>query len=343
MPEPVAQACTVWALNTLIYWQEKPELLRLVGAGLMMAFAILAKLPQLMIFPVAIFMGFWPLKGKTRSIIIYSGLALSPPLLYYSWVHVGATHASQFVSGILTGQVVDAKGLFWRELMIDLREGFGFPVLYLAGIGALILLWNTARIKIRMSRAEREKAEGTTEDSLYVPNRQGTFYGILLWCIISLGYILIICSRISLDYYLVPVMLPFALLAGISLEQIKETPGLVIGILVLSLLLVNSTLVNENKYDWDQRYLTQAISLRDNTAQGSILILSDPPPMTFYYAQRVGYRLNTLEGKDTWSELAGIQGDYLIKLPETTLDTQFWEKVRTLFPEVAPGVYQLKK
>lgn len=327
MPEPVAQACTVWALNALFYWREKPGQLRFVGAGLMMALAILAKLPQLMIFPVAILIGFWSLKGKGQLILSYSALALFPPLLYYSWVHGGASQASQFVSGILTGQVVESTGLFWWELRVHLREGVGLPVLVLAGVGSAIVFWKICRIKFRTNKAERDKAP---------------LYGIFLWCIISLGYVLIICSRIPFDYYLVPVILPFALCAGIALAQIEDIPGVVIGILVLALLLVNSTLVNEKKYVWEERYLTQALWLRDSTPQGSILILSDPPPMTFYYAQRVGYRLNFSQNKDVWQELAEIPGDYLIKLPHTAQSPEFWNKVRTIFPEVAPGVYQLE-
>lgn len=341
MPEPVAQACTVWALNALIHWQEKPGRLRLVGAGLMMALTILAKLPQLMIFPVAIFMAFWPLKVKNRQIFAYSGLALFPPLLYYDWVHTGATQDSQFVSGILTGQVVDATGLFWRELTIHLREEIGLPVLFLAGVGTVYLLWKISQINFRTNRAEKDKIVVRSGERL-VQTRRGILYGIFFWCIISLGYVLIICSRISLDYYLVPVILPFALLAGIALDHIEDTPGTVIGILVLSLLLVNSTLMNEKKYIWEKRYLTQALWLRDSTPQGSILILSDPPPMTFYYAQRVGYRLNSLKDRDPWHELAGIQGDYFVELPYTALGPEFWNKIRATFPEVAPGVYQLK-
>lgn len=320
MPEPVVQACSVWAINALVYWQEKPGRLRFAGAGLMMALAILAKLPQLMIFPVAIVMGFWPLKGKVRPILIYSGLALLPPLLYYSWVHVGASQSSQFVSGILTGQVVESTGLFWWELRVHLREGVGMPVLVLSGIGSFYLF----------------------RKRLFVQTRRGTLYGIFLWCIISWGYILIICSRISLDYYLIPVILPFALLAGIALEQVEDTPGVVIGILVLSLLLVNSTFGNEEKYAWQEEYLSQALWLRDSTPPGSIMILSDPPPMTFYYAQRVGYRLNLTKNKETWQELLEIPGDYLIELPHTTQSPEFWYEVRAVFPEIGPGVYQLK-
>ena len=76
MPEPVAQAFSVWALNAILYWRAKPTRKRILLAGLLMAGAILAKLPQLMIFPVALCLGFWPLKEK-RTILLYSWVALS--------------------------------------------------------------------------------------------------------------------------------------------------------------------------------------------------------------------------------------------------------------------------
>lgn len=323
MPEPVAQAFTVWALIAVVYWQERPSRLRLVGAGLLMALAILAKLPQLMIFPVALLLGFWPLKGKAQHLIIYSVIALLPPLIYYSWVHAAANEASQFVTGILSGQVVEAKGLFWQELITNLREGFSLPVLILASAGALTLLWKIVRLNLKTKK-------------------QVTLCTILLWCIISLAYILIICSRIPLDYYLVPVMLPIALAAGLALSQIEDTPGVILGVLVLSLLLVNSTLVIEEKYAWNQEYLIQANWLRENTPQGSVLVLSDPPPMTFYYAQRVGYRLHTSKDQDDWHELTDFQGDYLVQLPNTEKDHELLTKVQDHFPEIAPGIYQLK-
>lgn len=329
MPEPVAQACSVWALNALLYWQEKPGWLRLVGAGLIMAFAILAKLPQLMIFPVAIMMCFWPLNKNTNRLILYSGIALFPPLLYYSWVHAGATHNSQYVSGIVTEQVVETTGLFWYELTDHLREGIGFPVLVLAGFEFAFIFLKIVEINLKAVKTKSKRKE------------KPTLYGLFLWCIISLAYIFIICTRISLDYYLVPVMLPVALLAGKALVKITETPGAVIGILVLSLLLVNSTLTNERKYVWEEQYLTQALWLRNATPQGSILILSDAPPMTFYYAHRVGYRLDPSKNKEPWQELTGIPGDYFIELPNTKQSPEFLNKVRAHFPEIAPGVYQL--
>lgn len=329
MPEPVAQAFTVWALYALLLWREKPGQFRLIVAGSVMAFAILAKLPQLMIFPAGIVLGFWPFKGSGKRIFGYSILALGLPMIYYSWVHWGAPQASQFVSGILTGQVVEGPKLFWQELRRHLREGVGMTVLVLAGVGGIRLLWVIYR---RVFQYKREN----TNPPFYV------LIGVLLWSIITLSYVLVVCTRISLDYYLVPILLPLALLAGYALDQLEDIPGFVAGILVLALLAVNGTIAYEKKYVWDERYLTQAVWIQENTPGDSILILSDPPPMTFYYARRVGYRLTQVGDQKAWDQLTSLQGDYIVALPHTTRSPEFWRKVQASFAEVGPGVYQVK-
>lgn len=46
MPEPVAQAFSIWALASILIWREKPSWWRLLISSLLMAGAILGKLPQ---------------------------------------------------------------------------------------------------------------------------------------------------------------------------------------------------------------------------------------------------------------------------------------------------------
>lgn len=334
MPEPVAQAFSVWALNAVLFWREKPGLLRLAGAGLVMALAILAKLPQLMIFPVGILIGFWPLKGEAKRIFSYAWLALLPPLVYYTWVHEGAaSQASQFVSGILSGQVVKGNEPLWLKLMDNFSQEVGLTVFLLSAAGMILLL---SALIPKLLRIQNKRPASMQKD-------HRTIYSLFLWCIISLSYIIIVCSRISLDYYLVPVILPMSLLAGFAIDWIEDIPSLVLGILVLFFLFVEGTVVNEEKYLWDARYLNQALWIRQFTPQESILILSDPAPMTFYYSQHVGYRLNQTKSQEAWKQLSMLNGDYFIALPKTKVEPEFWREIQTKYPEIGPGVYQMKK
>ena len=328
MPEPVAQAFSIWALYFILLWRKEPSSKRLFLAALLMSAAILAKLPQLMIFPVAIVSGFRPIKGKLRAMLKYCLLALFLPMLYYSWVHSGAGEASQFVSGILSDQVLEDPKIFMTQLQNHLWEGFGFPLLLLAGVGFLRMVW--VAIPRRIVPLQKPKDD------------YGGFLGIILWCLISLIYLGAICIRIPLDYYLVPVALPLVLCAGYALDVFEDIPGFVLGVLLVGLLLVSQTLVNAPKYTWDERYLVQATWIREHTKTEQILILSDSRPMTLYYAQRYGFRLKSVEDQKAWEELQAIPGNYLVALPGSRGE-EFWNRVEAEYPQVGPGVYRIEK
>lgn len=328
MPEPVAQAFSIWAVYSLLLWRKNPTSRRFILAAFLMSAAILAKLPQLMIFPVALVVGFWPIKGNLLKILPYSLLALFLPMLYYSWVHTGAGEASQFVSGILSDQVLEGPKIFMTQLRNHLREGFSFTLILLAGAGVLRMGW------VAIPHAH-DSARIGKEDC-------GIFLGVILWCLICLIYVGIICTRIPLDYYLVPVALPLALSAGYALDFFEDIPGIVLGVLIVSLLLVSQTLNYAPKYSWDERYLSQAIWIRESLEKEKVLLLSDSPPMTLYYARRYGFRLKNSEDQKAWEELQVTPGDYLVALPNSRGE-EFWNRVQAKYSRVGPGVYRLDK
>lgn len=316
MPEPIAQVWSVWAFVFIWKWRDTPIPKGVGIAALFMAGAILAKLPQLMLLPVAILLGFWPFtKAHLGTLFRYMLIALLPPVVYYGWVHFGAGHSSQFVSGILTGQVVDAQTIAWKILKMHLREGLTFSVLVLSGAGMLRLV--------------------LTHSSIRVP--------FLVWGGISAFYIGVVCARIPLDYYLVPVLPLAALLSAYALDYLEDIPGTVGGILVLALLVLNTYIVLTPKYTWNPEYLSQAKWIQIHTPADSVLVLSDPPPMTFYYARRVGFRLIGTMGEERPSVmLKSIPGDYLVRLPQSGLQASFWKQIQVDYPEVGPGIFDLK-
>jgi 4-amino-4-deoxy-L-arabinose transferase-like glycosyltransferase len=328
MPEPIAQAFSIWALNAILRWRRNASGKGLVLAGLLMSGAVLAKLPQLMIFPVALVIGFWPGKGEITKLLQYCLLSLCLPMLYYFWVHLGAGGTSQFVSGIISGQVVDASQIFKDKLLENLSEGFGLSIFLFGGIGLLRL--------IGLSFAQ----SGGHSD--YRNKDKGIYIGLLLWGVISTVYIVGICLKIPLDYYLVPVALPLAIFASLALEFLNEIPGFVLGVLLVSLLLLNQMIFNSPKYLWNERYLNQAIWIRENTANKEILILSDAQPMTLYYSQRYGFRLIHSEDQKAWEQLQKLSGDYFVALPNSRNEA-FWKRVEEKYPQIGPGVYCLKR
>ncbi|MDR3602201.1 MAG: glycosyltransferase family 39 protein [Desulfosporosinus sp.] len=317
MPEPMAQAWSIWALVMIWRWRTTQEESGVWKAGVLMAGAILAKLPQLMLFPVALMLGFWPLnRERVAKLVGYSMIVLMPPMVYYLWVHFKVAASSQFVTGILTGQVVTASTLDWKLLSKTIRRGFTDSILLLSGVGLCRLIF--FRSPVRMA--------------------------LLAWVGIVVLYIGVVCAHIPLDYYLVPVLPLAALLGAYALDGIKGRPLTMLGIVLLVWINRSSYTYLTPKYQWNQEYLSQARWIERHTSASSILVLSDPAPMTFYYAHRVGFRLTKVGDKVIPSKLLQqFPGDYFVHLPKSSHNELFWETIRKSYPEIGPGIFDLKR
>jgi hypothetical protein len=319
MPEPMAQALSIWALALVLRWKILQKRKGIVKIGVVMAMAILAKLPQLMLFPVAILLGFYPWRQmKLNPFILYCLVALSFPMVYYLWVHINVSSSSQFVSGILTNQVANSRNLNWAVLIKNMQRGLTDSALFLSGVGLLRLLFVEFSGRIAMSA----------------------------WVGIALLYLGVVCVRIPLDYYLVPIMPLVALLGAYALDGCGTWTNIMIVITILIAVNQDSYTYLQPKYLWNPEYLTQAEWIKDHTPSSSVLVLSDPAPMTFYYAHRVGFRLTqVIEGNEEAYPsrlLSKFPGDYLVRLPKSQQHDLFWEKVQEFYPEIGPGVFDLK-
>lgn len=317
MPEPMAQAWSIWALAMIWRWRNSLEGRGVWGIGLLMAGAILAKLPQLMLFPVALLLGFWPLNHKrVAQLVRYSMIVLIPPMVYYLWVHFNVAPSSRFVSGIMAGNVADQSNLDWNLLSKNIQRGFTASVLLLSGVGLCRLIFLRSPVRV----------------------------ALLAWGGIGVLYMGVVCVRIPLDYYLVPILPLVALLSAYAFDGIDFLPGTVIVILFLVLINRESYPYLTPKYHWNEEFLSQARWIKDHTSASSILVLSEPPPMTFYYANRVGFRLTAIEDEDIPSViLHQFPGDFLVHLPQSAPKELFWEKVRNSYPEIGPGVFDLRE
>ncbi len=315
MPEPMAQAWSIWALAMIWRWRNSSEDRGVWKIGLLMAGAILAKLPQLMLFPVALLLGFYPLNHKrVGQIVRFSLIVLIPPMVYYLWVHFNVAPSSQFVSGIMAGNMADKSNLNWNVLGHNLQRGFTGSVLLLSGIGLCRLMFSRSPERIVL----------------------------IAWSGIAVLYVVLVCVRIPLDYYLVPILPLVALLSAYALDGFL--PRTLIVFMFLVVINLESYAYLTPKYHWNEEVLSQARWIKDHTPSSSILVLSDPPPMTFYYANRVGFRLTTIEDEDNPSEiLHQFPGDFLVHLPQSVNKEHFWEKVRNSYPEIGPGVFDLRE
>lgn len=340
MPEPVAQAVSIWAL-VVAAKPGKRKYIRVIGPGLLMALAILAKLPQLMLLPVAGCLIFGSNQkgyegGRSRLGVLFSeGLlfllvVLLPPVIYYFWVHTGSLGVNSFISGIYSVQIRGGNPIDWQTLVKNILLGFsrGLLVLVIMGVLRLFFAWRT------------------------MP-RLGT--ALLVWLGIAIFYIILICARIPLDYYLLPVLPLAAILGALAFDWFEDIPRFVTGVVVMGLLVVNVTTVYKAKYEYQQAYAVQAAWLRENTPPESVLVLSDDPPMTFYYAQRTGFRLIGTDDRLALTQLHQIEQQiiaeqlqkttavYLVRSPQSVRGTAFWQVIKTNYPEIIPGVFLLKK
>ncbi len=313
MPEPVVQAFSIWALYYAAKAKVSDSYKDIIIAGILMAGAILAKLPQLMIFPVGLFL-VWKSKSKVLPLIIYATLALLPPMIYYLSARIGVSEQSQFVSGIINIQISSERVGFWRDLRRNLINGISFPVMILAitGFVRVVLTYPSFRLPI------------------------------ITWFIATIAYVLVICSAIPFDYYLMPVLPLAVLLCAAALDIIQDVPGSVLAVVVMLIVITGAYLRLPPKYMWDATYLTQSNWLSQNINQSSVVVLSDAPPMTFYYLRKAGFRLVSQSDDKAWEELRKLNGHYLVRLAKTTRGSEFWDKVKNEYPETGPGIFKLK-
>lgn len=317
MPEPVAQTLSIWALSLAWRCRHKKKGVLILGAGLLFSGAVLAKLPQLMLLPVAVLFAFWPWrKGNARFLGIYLLASLIFPVLYYSWVHFQASGLGQFVSGIIANQVVDSAA-YWEPLRKNLSQGLNKGLLVLVGIGGVMLL-----------AVPREK-------------EQVVRLAIVTWLLTSAAYLFFVCARIPLDYYLVPILPLVTLLAGYALDRLEGIPGAVLAVVIVSLVAYQSWAVLTPKYEWDPRILQQSLWLRSQLRMGQTLLLSDSPPMTFYYARAPGWRLHGGNEQELVKQIETVPAEFFVLLPGSMLPPDVEAKVRREYPEEAPGIFRL--
>jgi 4-amino-4-deoxy-L-arabinose transferase-like glycosyltransferase len=335
MPEAIAQAFTIWALDAAARWRARAYG-RVWIPGLWLGLAVLSKLPQLMIWPVGVCLVYFGLRQDKQEAgygnkefyrrclvtgVVYGLVSLGLPMLYYSWVHVGSVQAGRFASGILQGQVIHAQ-IPW----LSFAKLTAHTLLYLSGV-LLVTAFNGLARLIRAWTAQPRSASA-----------------LCLFSGLAVLYVGGVCLAIPLDYYLTPVLPLLALLAAHALEGMEIRVRTLTALILMGLLLLRlGTVEMSGKYAVQNAYQTQALWLREHTARDAVLVLSAGEPMTFYYAQRTGFRLLDRDDAAAFAQLQQLPAQYFVKLPGDARTGQFWQEVGNRYPLAGPGVYRLEE
>lgn len=261
MPEGPMLFFATAAVYHLVRWVKTDSFRALGLSSLCFALAVLSKLPALMLAPPLLALGTQKHKlglVKTKEFWFFVLIGFLPALGYYYEAHHYAS--AKYVSSIV--QMQASLGPSMDYLGNSLKRMVTGPLIITALIGPFL-----------------RKA------------RVGNLF-LWVWLAILLTYTLSVGARIQLEYYLYPLVPALCVLAGGTLGKFwEEAPGVISGLLILGICFNTAIKELKNYYDVDYGVLNQARIIEKATLPHDLLVLSDAPPMTFYYSNRNGWRL----------------------------------------------------
>ncbi len=291
----------------LVRWSQSERFASLGLSAVSFSLAVLAKLPALMIGIPLLVLALQKYKGrilKEKAFRFFILVGFLPPLIYYYLAHLNA--GTRFVSGIIQHQLgleTHDYSYLWKKL--------GRMV-----TGPLIVT------------------------ALFAPFVRKARVGNLFfwaWAGVLFVYTITVGARIQLEYYLYPLVPLLCVLAGGTLGRFwGEAPGVVSGLLIF--LICYNTTTEELRYYYrvEHQVLEQAKAVERHTNPGDLLILSDEPPMIFYYSHRKGWRLLPEKRNPEALEVLRAQGGRVfVVLPDSKLDPalkSYLDRHYTFFP-----------
>ncbi|MDA8443316.1 MAG: glycosyltransferase family 39 protein [Peptococcaceae bacterium] len=314
MPDAAMLFFMTAAAYYMVRWAKQAKDRDLILTAGSFALAGLAKLPALMMgAPLLVpFIRRYKLTVlRHRSVWLFLGIGLLPTFAYYYLAHLQAAHTvNQFVSGIITGQM-NTSFFDYTYLRKTLVQMITMPLLLLA-LGAPLLR------KTRIGNAF-----------------------VWVWLAVLLAYTIIVCSRIQLNYYLLPLLPLLSVLAGATLGRFwGETPGIMSSVLIFGLCAHLAVQGLQFYYVPQYAYLPQAKLIEHYTQPADLLILDDAPPMTFYYSNRKGWRLLPAQQTPQAVEALRAQGAKLfVELPYATVQPVLQKYLTRHYTWVAQGSF----
>ncbi len=315
MPESPMLFFMTAAVLFLVYWYQGQGIKWLVLSALMLALALLVKLPAAMIAVPLFTILFSRYRGKilaAKQTWLFILLGLLPPLVYYPVAHEYA--AARYVSGIIQRQ-------------FSLQPHYDYLVKTLRQMLTLALI----------------------VPGLFAPFLRRSRVGNTLvwtWAAVLVLYVFTVGARIQLEYYLFPLVPLACILSGATLGMFwGEAPGIITTLLILGTMSYIAYQVLPIYYRVDYNYLSQAVQIKQHTQPGNLLVLSDGPPMTFYYSGRKGWRL--LPNRQTPAELEKLRAmgaSAFVILPGSKPNREIIQYLNSHYPWVREGnFYDLSK
>ncbi|HHV72627.1 MAG TPA: phospholipid carrier-dependent glycosyltransferase [Clostridia bacterium] len=292
MPESAMIFFSVGSLYFFDQWIKTERKKDYCWAVFFFAFALLIKLPTgILVLPLFFlaYEKFGLSLFRRGEIYLFGILTFSPTLIYYFFLHQIASHT--FVSGIAKEQVFSN---FFSSIFESDNLSYVLNIVchdLLTPIGSILFV---AGLIYR----RRDKKEVL----------------IYSWTVAVIVYLLVIVTKIHLEYYVLPLAPVAAILIGKILTVFfKNKDYICLGLVFISYLLIQSYQEIRYYYVLDREILNRGAEVNSLTPQESLIIIDELSPVLLHASDRMGWRIDRKELTiDLVEELKNKGADYYV-------------------------------
>jgi len=302
MPEMLLIFFIVLSLYMLLLWKEGRKKYYFHLSALFFALALLVKLLVLyliVVFALIIYRDSSNLKKFRENILLFSSIALLPPIFWYVYAYF-IYQETGLTFGILSGGFLKfISGYDWRSSLLYEKLIKRLFILMITPIGLI-----------------------TFCVGLLIEEKDSKRNWIYIWLtILPAVAILVAKGFYSHDYYLLPFLLPFSIIAGKGMMPVLQSSGTsviakaVVVLIFASAILFSGYYTLEGKmymengfYNVDKRLLKTSEQIAGATSQNDLIIVAGseavtPVPSLFYLSGRRGWYVDI---EDVTSESIGV-------------------------------------
>lgn len=271
MPESAMLFFSLGTVYFFIKWLNLEKIVDFFGAVVCFSFALLVKLPTMILTMPLFFCAFRKLGKsvfKAKQTYLFLGFTFLPVLIYYQFIHRIAVHT--FVSGIAREQVFVSffSSVFKRNNLIYLFETIWHKTL--SGTGCIFFIAGLFR-----------KRKGKNEILAYS------------WAGAVGIYLLLIVTKIHLEYYTLPLIPVAALFIGRFLAVLARDRKNVVIVLLLVAVLFNHSLEKLRYfYVLDRPILNRGAEVNAVVPPGSLIIIDELSPVLLHAGDSMGWRVD---------------------------------------------------
>lgn len=337
-PECAQLFCGMAGLWATDRWAQRPSRGRYLFALIALSLGVLAKLPNLMLLPVAAALAYqrdlwnWRVMLSWRRLLPVIGLVAVPAgagadyTIIQAMVAASGTQYVNFIVLSLADKYIAGTAKLWLYVW---QEVLGMAVTPAGGAAGLLGIWALAR-----------------------QGRRATW--VWAWAAAVLLYGVVVLRAIRFQYYLMPILPFFALLMGAGLQYLtaglprvlpkimRMLPPVAAASLVASLL-AGGLFQIQGFWGAYMTWYTGGVALDRTLPKNAVVILTGTyNPTLLYYARRHGYRISSL----TMSVLqADVDGGARYVLDQGGIDDCMGNYLASNFPSDTIGgipVYTLR-